>query len=136
MKRLLMVGFAPALIVFLAISAGAQGEKTPSVKEAMAAQHKGPNSLLAKLKKGLATATPDWAALKKDSSSYATFAVALTKNDAPKGDAAAWTKAATAFCTDAAALDAAVQKEDLATTKTLVMKVSGSCMGCHKAHRP
>ena len=64
MKRLAYVASALALLAAAAVvvsPAGAQGEKTPSIKEIMTKAHKGGDSLLARVGQELRADEPDWA---------------------------------------------------------------------------
>ena len=87
------------------------------------------------LKTALKSPSPDWSTVQKETKTYAKYAADLPKNDPPKGDAADFKKLAKAFAGYAKNLDEAAQKEDLASAKTAIGKIGGSCKSCHDAHK-
>lgn len=97
--------------------------------------HKGKTSPAAVLKTALKTQSPDWSKVQKATKTYSKYAADLPKNDPPKGDPASFKKLANAFATNAKALDASAEKEDLNATKAAMRKIGGSCKSCHDAHK-
>ncbi len=72
MKRLVC---AMSLLAMVGVSvlAGAQDDKTATIKEVMQKLHKGANSPLAKLKKALASDSPDWEGIQKTTKDFASL---------------------------------------------------------------
>ncbi|HKI20785.1 MAG TPA: cytochrome c [Isosphaeraceae bacterium] len=130
--------FATSLLVVLGatVLAASSDDKTPTIEQIMDKLHKGANSPLAKLKKGLASNTPDWKAVQKSTKQFATLGAELPKNEAPKGDQASFKKLADAYASSTKALDDAAQQEELAPAKAAFRKIGASCKACHTAHRP
>jgi cytochrome c556 len=116
--------------------AGADDEKTPTIKEVMRKLHKGANAPLGKLKAQLKEKSPPWKAVQDEAKDFVTLGGALSKNDPPRGDKEAYKKLADAYFDNAKALDDAAQKEDATAAQGAFRKISGSCAACHKAHRP
>jgi cytochrome c556 len=117
-------------------TAGADDAKTPTIKEIMGALTKGPKAAFGQTKTALNAKPPDWKAAKTAAVAIRNHAPALAKNEPPRGDKADFVKQADAFKTNALALADALDKEDLATSKAALGKLSTSCMACHRAHRP
>ena len=117
-------------------SAGTTATRAKTVKQVMETLNKGPKSESAKLKAALAAKTPDWDAIQSSTKQYVDLGPALAENDPPKGTKESWKTQSESFASQAKALGAAADKKDLAATKTAFQKVSMSCMGCHRAHRP
>jgi cytochrome c556 len=136
--EMMRLTFATSVLVVLAASvlAASSDDKTPTIEEVMDKLHKGNNSPLAKLKKALNASSPDWKAIQKSTKSFADLGADLPKNEAPKGDQAAYKKLADAYAASAKALDEAAQQEDLAASKAAFRKIGASCKACHSAHRP
>ena len=138
MKRLTCVAGVLALLGVVALTtdrAGADEEKTPTIKEVMKKLHGGPRSPLNKLKAQLKTASPPWKEVQDEAKDFETLTATLSKSNPPKGDAAAYKKLADAYHDSAKALDDAAKKEDKAATQTALNKLNMSCMNCHRAHR-
>jgi cytochrome c556 len=131
-----MFGTSVLVVLGATLLAASSDDKTPSIEEVMHKLHQGKNAPIAKLKTALKSASPDWTAIQKLTKNYATLAAAMPKNDAPKGDQAAYHKLATAFASNAKALDAAAQEENQASAKAAFTKIGASCKTCHNAHRP
>jgi cytochrome c556 len=141
MKRLICGACSTGLVVTMVAvglagpHAGAADESTPTIDKIMETLHKGRKSPMATLKGALKSQSPDWATVQKETKEYAKFAAYMPKNKPPKGDEASFQKLAKAFASNAKALDAAAQKEDLAATKAAFGKIGGSCKSCHDAHK-
>jgi hypothetical protein len=128
-----------ALVAVLAFSpVGAQDTKTPTIKDVMKKLNGGTTGLTTAIAKDLDDDKPDWDDIKKETKEFVTFAEALTKNKAPKGDADHWKKVTKEYFDNAKALDAAADKKDKKAALAAHQKVSGRlvCMGCHADHRP
>ncbi len=139
MKKLVCVACVVGLTAILGLAltfAGADDEKTATIKEVMRKLHKGANAPLAKLKKALAADSPDWEAIQKTTKDFATVGAALPKNDPPKGDKEDFKKLAESYSKNAKSLNEAAKEEDKAEALAAFKKVSTSCMACHKAHKP
>lgn len=117
-------------------SAGTALTRAKTVKEVMEALNKGPKSEGAKLKAALAAKTPNWDAIQASTTQYADLGPQLGENDPPKGNKESWQTHSETFAAQTKALGAAADQKDLAATKTAFQKISMSCMGCHRAHRP
>jgi cytochrome c556 len=110
--------------------------RAASVKEIMGKLNKGPKSESAKLKSALAAKTPNWDAIQASTKVYADHGPELGENDPPKGSKESWKTMSEGFATQTKTLNAAAEKKDLAGTKAAFQKLSMSCMGCHRAHKP
>jgi hypothetical protein len=127
-----------ALVAVLALSpVGAQDKKTPTIKEVMKKLNAGPNSMTANLGKDLDEDAPAWDDIKKETKEFVTFAEALGKNKAPKGDGDHWGKVTKEYLDNAKALDAAADKKDKKAAKAAHSKLAapGTCKACHSEHR-
>jgi cytochrome c556 len=137
MKRMLCAASATTLIMAAVVvpAIGRDGE-APTIKDVMGKLNKGNNAPLAQLKAALKAQQPDWKGIQDSTKLFAEYGPAMPKNEPPRGDAAAYKKLAETFATNSKDLDNAAKKEDLAATKAALGKISGSCMSCHRAHRP
>jgi hypothetical protein len=89
MKRLVCLASALALLAASALAArraGADDEKTPTIKEVMGKLHKGANSPLAKVKKALKAETPPWKEIQDQSKDFVILGASLAKNEPPRGE--------------------------------------------------
>jgi cytochrome c556 len=137
MKRVICAACASVLFVAATVvPAIGRDDKTPTVKEVMGKLNKGNKAPLAQLKTLLKAKTPDWKKIQDSTKEFADLGPTLSKNEPPKGDPAQFKKLAEVYGADCKDLDDAAKKEDLATTKGAFVKVTGSCMKCHTAHRP
>lgn len=139
MERLAGLAATLTVLSLLALAsrhAGADDEKTPTIKEIMGALTKGPNAALGQTKKALGSQPPDWKSAKTAAVALRSHAPAMAKNSPPRGDKAAYTKKAEAFSKDCLELADALDKEQLKTAQDAMKKLGGSCMGCHREHRP
>jgi cytochrome c556 len=140
MRSLLMcIASLTVLIVAAGLAsqrAGASSdENVPTIEKVMEVLHKGKNSPLGTVKAALKSSSPDWSKVKDATKLFATYAPALPKNDPPRGEKADFVKLAKAYASNAKALDEAARKEDLKGARAALKKISGSCAGCHMAHR-
>ena len=138
MKSLICGASMLSLLVVIGLAGrnvGAADDAPATIDKIMETLHKGRKSPIATLKAALKRQSPDWAAIQKETKTYAKFAADLPKNDPPKGDAASYKKLAQAFASNAKALDEAAKKENLAATNAALKKINGSCQSCHEAHR-
>ncbi len=135
--EMMRLTFATSVLVILGatVLAATDDDKTPTIEEIMQKLHKGGNSPLGKLKKAVASSSPDWKAIQKSTKTIATLGASLPKNEAPKGDQEAYKKLAEAYATNAKALDDAAKEEDLAAAKAALRKIGTSCKSCHDAHK-
>jgi cytochrome c556 len=127
--------FTVAIVGATSWSASADDAKPESIEKIMEILHKGRKSALGTLKVALKSASPDWAVVKKESKTYAKTAAELPRFNPPKGDAESFKKLAKALAANGKTLEQSAAKEDLAGTKAAFGKISGSCMGCHEAHK-
>jgi cytochrome c556 len=114
----------------------AADDKAPTVEEIMKKVNAGKGAIHRTLKTDLDTANPNWAEIQKKTKEYSALADFLGKNDPPKGDKADWEKQTKAYAASAKALYEAAQKKDKATAMAVHGKISKSCMGCHRQHKP
>src|SRR5712691_11300819 len=120
MKRLSCVVSALALLAAAAVvvsPAGAQGEKTPSVKEMMTKANK-PTGIYWTLSKELKDDEQTWDEIQKETKELAKLAAALGKNEPAKGPKDSWAKLTKDYADNAKALDEAAQKKDLRAVQT------------------
>lgn len=140
MRRLICGASLILVLAFAAVWGGhadASDEKEPAtIAEIMQALHKGSESPLATLKAALKSDSPDWSVVQKAAKVYVECSSDLPKNDPPKGDSESFKKLAKAFASNAKSLKEAAEKQELAAAKDAFGKIGGSCMGCHKAHKP
>jgi cytochrome c556 len=115
---------------------GAQGNRTPSVKEVMGKLHKGANSPLTTVRADLQAKPPDWAEIQQAAKDFVTYWTALGKNNPPKGDKQSWAQLTSKYLENARALEAAAQKKDPKAALTAHTRLNDSCKSCHNAHRP
>jgi hypothetical protein len=139
MKKWIYQAGVVALVAVVAFSpVGAQDTKTPTIKDVMKKLNGGPTGLTTAIAKDLDDDKPDWDDIKKETKEFVTFAEALGKNKAPRGDADHWKKVTKEYLDNAKALDAAADKKDKKATLAAHQKLSGRlvCMGCHVDHKP
>jgi hypothetical protein len=129
------MALAGLIVSILVVAVSAQDDKTPTIKEVMGKLTKGPKSLTPTIAKELNADEPTWDDIKKQSKEFCTFAEALGKNKAPKGDAKSWTKLTDAYNDSAKELAEAADKMDKKAALTAMKKLQGACMACHKAHK-
>src|SRR4051812_42429824 len=123
------------LVASASLIAGAQDDKTPTIKEVMGKLHKGAQSPLAKLKTQLGSSSPDWDTIQKTTKDFVILGAALAKNDPPKGGKESWQKLADAYFQDAKALDDAAKAKDAAAAQAAHKRLQASCKSCHGAHK-
>jgi hypothetical protein len=140
MKRLAWVTGLLALCGLLNLAttgpAGAQGSKTPPIKEVMKKLHAGANSPLTTLRADLQDEQPDWPTVQRATREFVTLGAALGKNNPPKGDKQSWAKLTAQYLEHAKALDTAAQRKDKRAALAAHTRLNDSCKGCHTAHRP
>ena len=134
---------AATVLGFLAVAgwtsrpAGAQSDdEPPTIKQIMAKLHKGSKAPLTTVKNALKSDSPDWSKIETEAKVIEKFGALLPKAEPPRGEKASYEKLARAYEKNAKALKEAAEKEDLAKARDACKKLSGSCMACHKAHRP
>jgi hypothetical protein len=128
-----------ATIALVSVALGriaAQDDKPPSIEDIMTKAHKGGNSLIASVGKGLRTPTPDWDSLHQKTQELVTLGSALGKNTPPKGEKASWDKLTSLYVTNAHKLDEAVAEKNKNDATAAHRRLTGSCKTCHNAHKP
>jgi cytochrome c556 len=110
--------------------------KTPTIKEIMKKGHSGDSSLLGQLRAELKDDEPEWTDIQKQTKELVTLGTALGKNDPPRGEADSWKELTKKYLDNAKDLNKAANSKDKKAAKSALAKVQGSCMGCHKAHKP
>jgi cytochrome c556 len=137
MKRLCgLAAVVAALTAFGLLPASAADDKTPSISDIMKKCNGGPKGLCAVIGKGLQAKDPDWAEIQKESKELVECSAFLPKNKAPKGDQASFEKLAKGYVDIAKDIQAAADKKDQKDAAAAQKKLTGTCMECHKAHRP
>lgn len=137
MKRVTCATTLATLMVAFAFATNSNGADEPAtIKAIMGKLTKGPASASGKLKTAVKAEPPAWTDIKTAAETFGKFGPDMPKNEAPKGDQADYVKLATAFATNSKDLAAAAAKEDLAGVNSAFGKISTSCMGCHKGHKP
>jgi hypothetical protein len=115
---------------------GAADDKVPTIEEIMTKVNKGKDALHRGIGDSLKAGTVDWDKVQKNAKDYANLAEFLGKNDPPQGDKSSWAKFTKAYAAEAKVLSTAVEKKDKSAATASHGKLSRSCMGCHKVHRP
>lgn len=135
MRSLATVVAAGLLAALVLGPAGAQDEKTPTIKDVMDRLHKGAGSPLAMLGRQLKHTPPPWEDVQKTTKDFVTLGAALAKNEPPRGDKSSWERLAKSYHANAQAMDKAAQEQDLAGTKAARGRLGQSCKACHDAHK-
>jgi hypothetical protein len=136
MRSLICTASVMCLVVIGGVmTRGASDDAPASIGKIMDTLHKGKKSASAVLKSALASPSPDWGKIQKESKIYLKYATDLPKNDPPKGDSAAFKKLAKAFATNAKAVNDAAEKEDQAAASAALKKNGSMCKTCHEAHK-
>jgi len=135
MKRLVCGAGVVLTVLMAAVLAGAQDEKSPSIKDVMNKLHKGANAPLGKIGKALKTESPAWKDIQNSTKDFVILGASLAKNDPPKGEKASWKKLADTYFADAKALDDAAKSENKQAALAAHGKLAASCKSCHTAHK-
>ena len=139
MKKIVICGASvSALMLAVALSTPQAGAAAAgkSSKDIMGALFKGPKSAMGTLKAATKSESPDWAKIQKATDTFLSNAEALPETKPPRGDKSSYEKLAKVFAKNAKALDDAADAKDLDGVKAAMGKIGGSCMGCHKDHKP
>lgn len=131
-------GYAALLAVVAVlgtVTSSSAEQDDPSIKEIMTKAHKGGDAILGKIGKGLGAKEPAWDDLAKLSKELQTLGTALGKAKPAKGEQASWDKLTKEYNANAKDLVAAVEKKEQKDAQAAQKKLSGSCMGCHSAHK-
>jgi cytochrome c556 len=133
-------GFAATVaalaIVGLALPVSAADDKTPSVSDIMKKCNGGPKGLCAIIGKGLQAKEPKWEDIQKEAKELVECATFLPKTKAPKGEQASYEKLSKGYLDIAKDIQAAADKKEQKDAVAAQKKLTGTCMECHKAHRP
>jgi cytochrome c556 len=119
-------------------AAGAAGqdkkdEKIPSVSEIMLKGHKGTDSFLSQIKADVKG--EKWDDAVTHAKALNVFGEALGKNKPNKGDDKSWKELCDKYAANTKAVLTAAEKKDAKAATTALGAISGSCGGCHKAHK-
>jgi hypothetical protein len=120
----------------LVLNSGGAVAKDPTIKEIMTRLHKGANAPLFRLKKELQAPQPDWGDVQKTTREFASLGAALEKDEPPRGGKESWAKLTREYAGSARTLDEAAQRKDKPAALAAQARLAGTCMACHKAHRP
>jgi mono/diheme cytochrome c family protein len=137
MRKWIVLGAVAVVVSSIAYQASLAGAdaEMPTIKDVMNKLHKGAKSPLAQLKGELASASPDWPKIQKETKDFVILGASLAKNDPPKGDKGSWKTLADGYFADAKALDDAANAKDLASAQAAHKKLATSCKSCHGAHK-
>jgi cytochrome c556 len=113
----------------------AAGADVPSIEDIMQKVNKRKSGLHSQIADALKAGTVNWEDVQKKTKEMATLADFLGKNDPPKGDKASWAKLTKTYAVDANALNSAAENKNQSAANAAIKKLSGECMGCHRAHR-
>jgi hypothetical protein len=116
-------------------SAGAQ-DANPSVKDIMTRAHKGANSLLATIGKGLRSSDPNWSDLQAKSQELVRLGTSLGKNEPPQGPKPSWDKLTRQYLDTTKNLETAAESKDKEAALAAHKGIVGSCKACHQVHKP
>ena len=79
--------------------------------------------------------SPNWEKVQKNSKEFTKLCNELGQQTPPKGEADHWKKMTQTMAKDAQQLEDLAGKKDLASAKTTMNKINGSCKSCHDVHR-
>jgi hypothetical protein len=123
MRKWFVASMASVTVLGIVSWVSGAENKAKTIKEVMKAAHGGgANSLLAKVASGKGS--------KEDAEKLLALYEDLAKNDAPRGDAAAWKKKNDEILKQAKAV---VNGDAGAGAK---LRAAANCMNCHKDHKP
>jgi cytochrome c' len=108
----------------------------PTVEDVMKKLNSGRPSLTQRIGQELNSQAPPWEMIQQQTAEYRTMATALEQNEPPKGSKESWKKLASAYGTLATTLDEAAKRKDQNAAKQAHRQLMGSCMPCHREHRP
>ena len=111
------------------------GRPQSPIRSIMFKLDRGPSALNKAVARGIEADPPDWGTIQKQASEYAQLTAGLGKLDPPQGSKDSWAQLTAAFAETAAALDKAAQAKDRQAARQASEQLTGSCMGCHQAHR-
>jgi cytochrome c556 len=137
-KKWLFASAAAAGLILAGIGADrllAAGGDVPSIEDIMQKVNKRKSGLHSQIADALKSGTVNWDDLQKKTKEMSALADFLGKNDPPKGSKASWEKLTKVYADDAKALNTAAEGKDKAAANAAIKKLSGECMGCHRAHR-
>ena len=137
MKRLFAVGaLAVAIGAMLFSNSPSAADDPKTVKEIMAAAHKGGDAILPQLKTALGKKKDtDWEKVQTKIKDLALLAGDLEKNEPKKGKKESWMKLTKAYSENVGKLSMAAEKKDTTAALAALAPLTGSCMGCHSQHR-
>jgi cytochrome c556 len=140
MRPLFCVAGLLAVLALAGLASGPAGatsdDETPTIKKVMSKLHKGKTAPLNVLKTALKGSSPNWEKVQKEAKIYAEYSAAMPKNDPPRGDKESYDKLAEAFASAGKSLEESAEKEALKGSRDALKKITGSCMPCHKSHKP
>jgi cytochrome c556 len=134
-KRFATMAGVVALLGLVVGIAGAYDDPAPTIKQAMGKLHKGATAALPAVKKALTAATPDWDGIQTTTKLISDLSAAITEQEPPKGDKAAYAKLSKAYAAEAKTLMEAAEAKDAAQAKKSVGKLNTTCKTCHAAHK-
>jgi hypothetical protein len=134
-ERWLAVAVMLAMLAIRGLWA-ADNSKTPTVKAIMTKAHKGGDSLLQTIGKGIKTMEPDWSALGVKTKELVALGKALGTNNPPRGERESWDKQVNRYLGNAEALNSAVKKMNRLAALAAHKRLTTSCASCHMDHKP
>jgi cytochrome c556 len=119
----------------LVVAAGADGERTLSIRAVMHKQYTVSNSPFVRIKKELSAAAPDWERVWEETRKFVSLAAVLDKNDPPSGEKGSWKKFTGQQFGDAKAMVDAAEARDKEAVLVAHKRLAASCKACHNAHK-
>lgn len=135
-RAALMAAFGVAAVVVAggtAVTADDKKEKLPDISEIMKKAHGKTDGYLGKI--GKAAKGGKWEDAQKAAKEQSILAVALEKNDPPKGDKKSWEKLTKAYTESSKKIEEGAKKEDAKAVTDNLGMIFKSCKGCHDSHK-
>jgi hypothetical protein len=137
MNRLIVVVLATSVLgtaSFLYQSPAVADSKEPPlgdrIKDLMRKTHKGDESPLMRVDRGLKAETPEWAAVRKNTDALVSLQKLLGQQEI------IGYRSTKEYVASVQALDKAVDKKDRGAAMAAFLKVKGTCMSCHRNGMP
>jgi hypothetical protein len=136
MKRFVcLVGLVVLVFGLALVNPRGVEARDPTIKEIMSRLHKGAAAPIVVIKRDLVADPPNWAEAQRLSHEFVLLGAGLAKNEPPQGDKESWARLAKQYLDHAQAMEDASQRKDLSAALAAHSRLTGSCNGCHNAHR-
>ncbi len=132
-RMALLAAFAGVVVAVSVVPSVVAQDKKMSIKEVMAAAHKGDDSLVNKIKG--AVKAGKWEDAQAAAKTLAENGAKLEKTTPKRGEKDSWDKLAKKYAENTKAVADATDKKDADATKTALGTIGGSCKECHDAHK-